>query len=178
MQAVAVVQALVALRALVLTLLVGLPLMTVPVSALQLPVQAEITEVGVYESLGEEIIVAAPRTAMGIMSQVEGFRLLFPATTLEAAKGATFGFRYQLVGVPDGIIDGLELRIEHPPIVGGFGPSETESVMDALAFGVNGVAEGTIIYSLDEANEIVPGRWTLEVVLRGRALVSQVFLLQ
>ena len=70
------------------------------------------------------------------------------------------------------------MRAQHPPIVGGSGPAGTESVVETIAFSVGGVAEGITIYSLDEPNEILPGRWTLQVVHRGRVLLSQVFLLQ
>lgn len=146
--------------------------------AFGLPLRAEITEFGVYEALGEEVQLPAPRTALGVMSVHDGFKLLFSETTLEAAKGATFGFRYTIYGAPDGFIEGLESRAIHPPILGGTGPSTTQSIVETYVFSEFGEAKGIVIYSLDLPSEIRPGEWTLELLRDGQVLVSQRFLLQ
>ena len=167
-----------AARWLVAALLALVPLTAQPTSLPFGQLRAELTEVGVFEALGEGVLRPAPRTALGMMSLFEGFKLLFPATTLEAAKGATFGFRYQILGASDGLIEGLETRAEHPPIQVEGRPLSTESIVETYAFSNGGIAEGIVVYSLDEPSEIRPGRWTLELIRDGRVLVSQVFMLQ
>ncbi len=146
--------------------------------AFGLPLRAEITEFGVYEALGNEVKLPAPRTALGVMSIHDGFKLLFSETTLEAAKGATFGFRYKLYGAPDGLVERLESRAVHPPILGGSGPSATESIVETYVFSEFGEAEGIVIYSLDLPSEIRPGEWRLELLRDGQVLISQTFILQ
>ena len=82
-----------------------------------------------------------------------------------------------IYGAPDGI-RGLESRAIQPPVLGGTGPSTTQSIVETYVFSEFGEAKGIVIYSLDLPSEIRPGEWTLELMRDGQVLVSQRFLLQ
>ena len=73
---------------------------------------------------------------------------------------------------------GLVGRAVHPPILGGTGPSATESIVETYVFSEFGEAEGIVIYSLDLPSEIRPGEWRLELLRDGQVLISQTFILQ
>jgi hypothetical protein len=119
-----------------------------------LPYQVEVVREGQFEVLGDPEISAAP------------------------VRGATFGVTYLIKGVPDGEMSGFEMRALHPPMTGPSGKTTTESRVDTQVFGEQGVAVNDIIYVLAEPFEVLPGNWTLQLLYKGKTVVSRQFVLQ
>jgi hypothetical protein len=137
-----------------------------------LPYQVEVVREGQFEVLGDPEMSAAPETAAGKVGSHDSVQLISESKTLKAVRGATFGFTYLIKGVPDGEVSGFEMRALHPPMTGPSGKTTTQ------VFGEQGVAVNDIIYVLAEPFEVLPGNWTLQLVYKGKAVVSRQFVLQ
>jgi Domain of unknown function (DUF3859) len=154
------------------------PPSAVPAPSDALPYQVEVVREGQFEVLGEPEISTAPDTAAGKVSAHTNAQLISESTTLKAERGATFGFTYLIKGVPDGELPGFEMRALHPPMTGPSGKTTTESRADTEVFGEQGVAVNDIIYVLAEPFEVLPGKWTLQLLYKGKVVVSRQFVLQ
>ena len=149
-----------------------------PAAADTLPYQVDVVRVGQFEVLGDPEISAAPDTAAGKVSAHSSVQLISESTTLKAERGATFGFTYVIKGVPDGEFPGFEMQALHPPMTGPSGKATTESRVETQVFGEQGVAVNDIIYVLAEPFEVLPGNWTLQLLYKGKVVVSRQFVLQ
>jgi len=128
------------------------------------PFQAEVLEEGLFDATG-----AGQRT----------LRLIESTRTVPLARGTTFGFRYRLTGLSGKHVPGFSMRVVHPPIrnPGGGKPRTTGSVPHFIEAD-RGVAEGLIVYSLGEATDAKPGRWTLQLLYRGGVVLAREFVLK
>ena len=140
-------------------------------------VTAEIIDSGVYRVSGVTTGYAAGGTAAGKVGIHEKEELISASTTLRAEKGATFGYRYRIVGNYDGPAEGLEMRAIHPVLRGPDGRLSTTSTAGKLVVFVRGKAEDAVLYTLDQDFEVVPGEWTLEILLNRQVLLSRTFTL-
>jgi hypothetical protein len=138
----------------------------------------EVVREGQFEVLGDPEMSAAPETAAGKVGSHDSVQLISESKTLKAVRGATFGFTYLIKGVPDGEMSRFEMRALHPPMTGPSGKTTTESRVDTQVFGEQGVAVNDIIYVLAEPFEVLPGNWTLQLLYKGKAVVSRQFVLQ
>jgi len=142
------------------------------------PLRAEILDAGIYEVVGAVETRPAPGTATGSAGLHEELRLIQAGLTLKAVRGVTFGFRYRLLEVPDGPVPGLELRALHPAMRGPDGRVSRSSAVSTEALASGGEARGDVAYTLSEAFEVLPGDWELQLVHRGRVILSRQFKLQ
>lgn len=128
------------------------------------PFQAEVLEEGVFVATG------AGRGP---------FRLAEPTRTVTAMRGTTFGFRYRLTSLPGRHVPGFSMRVVHPPTrsPGGGKPRTTRSVPHFIE-AEQGVAEGLIVFAVDEPAEVKPGRWSLQLLYRGGVVLTREFVLK
>jgi hypothetical protein len=166
------------MRSIALVLLLPILLFTPGVVAQTGPsVTGEITEFGLFEILGDQIDEEVATTAAGRVTDHDSSKHLETRTTLKAQRGVTFGFRYRLHGLPDGEHEGFEIRAVHPPMTGPSGRPSTISQAPTFPFFENGVATSELFYSLSKDFEVLPGEWRLEILYRGRVILSKRFTL-
>lgn len=139
--------------------------------------KAEIVEEGVFKQIGKPVIVSSPNTASGKIAEHSGIELVEPTKRLRAVQGVIFGFRYRISGVANGENSGFEMRALHPPMKSHSGQMETVSTAETFVIGEGRVATNDIVYSLTEPSEVLPGKWTLQLLYRGQVVLSRDFLL-
>ena len=132
----------------------------------------DITDFGIY-ALDREIIGRDPRGInLGTATNVA-----HTATqrTVPAQIGVTFGFRYRVVGKPEGASIPLKKVIIYPA-PGLQTPASSSSVRKAEFELEARIGEtNTELYTLEDQFELVPGTWVLEMWLGNRKLASQPF---
>ncbi|MBX7133823.1 MAG: DUF3859 domain-containing protein [Fimbriimonadaceae bacterium] len=166
------------MRSLLFAFLVLFSLSAAAVSSAPAPFRGVVEEAGTFEVVGARIDSAAPDTAAGKTSIVDEIRLIEAAHDPKAELGITFGFRYRLEGVPSGDIDELEMRAIHPVMKGLDGTTRDRSTAPEYAYGQSGGAYGFIVYTLSEPFEVVPGPWHIQLLYKGRVVISQEFILK
>jgi hypothetical protein len=116
------------------------------------------------------------RDAIGI-AEATGANIRLAATlrTIPAQIGTTFGFRYRVVGRPNGTpVDLREIVIFPPPgiIPGRFSqPISQDEFSLHTRIGETSFAS----YTLEDSFELVPGTWTIEIWHGERKLGTQSF---
>jgi hypothetical protein len=135
----------------------------------------DITDFGIY-ALDREI---SGRNPQGI-SLGTATNVAHTATqrTVPAQIGATFGFRYRIVGKPEGAIIPLKKVIIYP--APGLQTQTSSSRVRKVEFKHEArIGEtNTELYTLEDQFELVPGTWVLEMWLGSRKLAGQPFRLQ
>ncbi len=139
--------------------------------------RAEISEYGLFEILGDQSDQETATAAAGRVSAHDSSRHLETTTSLKATRGVTFGFRYRILGLPDGEHEGFEMRAVHPLMTGPSGRSTTISQAPTFPFSENGMATSELFYSLSKDFEVLPGEWHLEILFRGRVVLTKTFTL-
>jgi Domain of unknown function (DUF3859) len=141
-------------------------------------IRPQVLQSGLFEILGDAVDEAASRTAAGKVSSHEGEKLRRTTRTLRALKGVAFGFRYRLYAQREGPMHGLEMHVLHPPMRGTDGKMHSVSTAPTDAFFEGGMSDNSIIYILAEDWEVLPGVWTLQVLLDGKVLISRSYRLE
>jgi hypothetical protein len=106
---------------------------------------------------------------------VHGARIVQAATRIPACMGTQFGFRYAVIGAPQGmpinIVDAFVFPQSglHKPGVSS--PIHDTRFMHSFTVG----DRGGIWYEFDNSWELVPGEWTLELWDANRLLASRTF---
>lgn len=133
---------------------------------------------GIYRAHGEGETSNAPDTAAGRTTLHDDFVHLETTTTVPLQRDVIFGFKYELRGLRPNSQDTISVRTIHPPIRGKDGKSSTVSnaVLDIEAYG--GAWQDHLLYKLSTKDELVPGRWVLQVLYRGRVVLSKEFTVQ
>jgi len=133
----------------------------------------EIMEIGIYKA--ETMSVTAPScTPASEVAKVSNIR---NTTIIPATLGTHFGFRYKIIGQPNGASINLRMINYYPqtglhnPAVG-YGIYRSEYVVQEELG-----AECYRIYGLDEAWQLKPGKWTFEIWEGSRKLAEQSFTL-
>jgi hypothetical protein len=139
------------------------------------PFRAVLLESGIFRIDGPVTDEPAANTAAGRISEHEGARLLEATDRVKAKLGMSFGIRYRLDGVKDGEVTDLQMRTLHPPMQGPSGKPQTRSTASTVVDGAGGVAEGDVIYTLSEPFEVLPGRWTFQLLYKGSVILSKDF---
>jgi hypothetical protein len=132
----------------------------------------EITDYGLY-TLDREI---SGRDSQGIsLGTASNIKHTATQRTVPAQIGATFGFRYRVVGRPEGATVDLKKVIVFPS-PGLLTPTSSTRVPKA-EFNVEAKIGETNseLYTLEDNFELMPGIWTLEMWQGNRKLVSQSF---
>ena len=145
-----------------------------PVYAQGLDVQRlDITDFGIY-ALDREI---SGRDQQGIiLGTGTNIQHTSPQRTVPAQIGVTFGFRYRIVGKPEGASVPLKEVIIYPPP--GIQTPTSSSRVRKMEFKLEariGETANTELYTLEDNFELVPGTWMLETWLGNRKLASQPF---
>jgi hypothetical protein len=148
------------------------------VSQTQTGISVEVLEEGAFETKGDVASVEMPQTAAGKIGEYSEIRLVKAGTEFKATKGLTFGFRYKLHGPFKGPMIGYEMHVIHPPMLGQDGKMHTTTTAPLELYFVDGVARDDIVYILSEDFEVLPGKWTLQILLDGKTLVSKDYLLR
>jgi hypothetical protein len=135
----------------------------------------DITEFGTY-TLDREV---KGKDARGI-NLGSGTNIHHAATkrTVPAQTGITFGFRYSVVGKPDGAPVNLRKVIVFPSP--GLQPSPSSKRVSQDEFTVQTkIGESNYeLYTLEDSFELVPGTWQIEMWHGNRKLATQSFTLE
>jgi hypothetical protein len=134
----------------------------------------DVTEYGIYTSTIQST-QAAPGTATGALNHVTNFRLAVTTRTVPAQQGAQFGFRFNVVGPPSGMVVPLHsVTILPPPGLRNPATGQVKTQSDYDANTTVG-ADNYRSYTLTHDWEVVPGIWTMQIWYQGRKLVEQSF---
>jgi hypothetical protein len=134
----------------------------------------DVTEYGLYTAT----VVAPLPGATGIIDHtVTDERLAASTRNVPMQHGVHFGFRYVVVGAPAGTSVPLRMVTIYPPpgisIPGTAAPLLRHEYMTNAPIGGLNYHD----YSLDDAWELVPGVWTMEIWYGDRKLAGQSFTL-
>ena len=132
----------------------------------------DVTDFGIY-ALDREI---SGRDQQGIiLGTATNIQHTSTQRTVPAQIGVTFGFRYRIVGKPEGATIPLKKVIIYPA-PGLQTPSSSSRVRKAEFKHEAKIGEtNTELYTLEDQFELVPGTWMLEMWLGNRKLASQPF---
>lgn len=134
----------------------------------------EILETGIYKTETTKV-VSSPGTPTGNVHEVTNIRHVRTTTTIPAQIGTDFGFRYRIVGKPQGARVNLKF-ITLIPAPGIRNPTTGNTTVRGEYSRERTLGEETTrIYGFDYDWEIVPGSWTLEIWQGDRKLASRAF---
>lgn len=139
------------------------------------PFQIEVLDEGQYTPVGQMVIRPSESTASGRAGVHEGMRHISPSREVEARLGAVFGFTYRVKGLPEGKVHGFEMRAIHPPMQSPGGKVSTVSSVPVVLDSELGEAYNDLVYRLSEERELLPGKWTLQILYRGNAVLTRDF---
>lgn len=143
--------------------------------------------------VGQFAFEPSPSASIGDFFEGSGFRIpsqypklsfiLSSSSRFRAQIGSSFGFSYRVRGLPAGQVKTFEMRAVHPPIATADGRTMTISTAPAVIVGEGDECPSTcntshIVYTLREAAQVVPGKWELQLVDRGRVVISREFHLE
>jgi hypothetical protein len=134
----------------------------------------DIVEFGIY---------TADRTlestnAQGIkQNTINSVRHAATTATIPLQKDVQFGYRYKIIGQPDGAQVDIKLVTNYPP-PGLRSPTSQQPVLRAERIRKRLIGETSVTtYTLEDDFELVPGVWTFEIYDGSRKLVSKTFTL-
>jgi hypothetical protein len=116
--------------------------------------------------------------AQGIKrSTIDNIRHAATTTTIPLQKDMQFGYRYKIVGQPDGAQVDIKL-VTNYPAPGLRSPSSQKPVTRAERIRQRLIGETSVTtYTLEDDFELVPGVWTFEIYDGNRKLVTKTFTL-
>jgi hypothetical protein len=134
----------------------------------------DITDYGIY-TLDREI---KGKDARGIkLATATNIHHAETKRTIPAQIGTSFGFRYNVIGKPDGAAVNLRKIIVFPPP--GLQPSPSKRVpQDEFAVEARIGQTNTELYTLEDSFELVRGTWVIEIWHGNRKLATQSFILE
>jgi hypothetical protein len=134
---------------------------------------AEIVEYGILKKIKSEGTLDAPNTIAGKANNMIVLQLVQRTTTIKAAVGTTFGLFVKLLGEPDGAAVTCHFRCIHPlltdPASGRSGESDDWESPRPIG------ASRYVSYTFDHGWELVPGKWTIQVLSDGKILAEKTF---
>jgi hypothetical protein len=139
------------------------------------PFRAEVLEEGLFKPVGPQTTQRDRGAASGRTHEHEALQLVEATRTFKAAEGLTFGFRYRLSGLRSNEPQGFSMRALHPPMKGEDGKRRTVSTTPVSMDAEQGVAENDLVYTLSDAAEVLPGRWRLQLLYRGKVVLARAF---
>jgi len=150
----------------------GLAAALVAAGALAAP-SGRIVQYGRCDAGSGKQVYAQPEATAGYASR--GSMLIgTPTDTVPLHKGIGFGYLWEARDLPPAFE--LTYRIQHPPIVRKDGRRVEmfeETVQRQAAD--DGTFQTADCYFLDEDVELVPGDWTITLLVQGRVLVTRTF---
>jgi hypothetical protein len=150
-------------------------LVALPLSAHATDVtRLDVVDKGIYE------IVAGAETAKadaptGKVTAVDEEKLVQATDSVAGKVGLEFGFRYKVVGDPDGEVVPLDFVVTYPP-PGIKGPGDAEA-MPVTRFTRDKMIGETAYtgYGFENDWEVVPGTWTFAIWYAGKKLAEETF---
>jgi hypothetical protein len=101
-------------------------------------------------------------------------------TLFAASQCMRFGYRFVLEGLPvrkDTSEDQIDIVVRHPPMLDSDGNAGIVSTTRIRIKPTDGRFENFLVYTLRKPNEMLPGKWRLEVHRHGRILLGKTFTL-
>jgi hypothetical protein len=134
---------------------------------------AEIVEYGVFQKIASEGLLDAPKSLTGVINSVVEAKLLKQTTTIAATVGTSFGIRLKVTGEPQDEIITCSFRWIRPKLTDPASGKTTDRdewqnqtrIGYARYFG----------YTFDEPRELVPGKWTLQVIYDSKVVAEKTF---
>ena len=149
-------------------------LLAAPAVQAQAIERVEVTEFGLYER--GEVIGELPPSPNGIgRSEVAGAKHLRTTRRVPARLGTSFGFRYRVVGKPEGEISSLTQVLILPPAGMQSAISGKTVTRDFFPVPARIGEEDFMMMSFDYRWELVPGIWTVQLWSGQRKLAEQSF---
>jgi len=140
-------------------------------------VSGSVIEYGIYAYGGKKQTVKSPGTATGTVSygDPEDVHLVKKIKTIPLAKDVIFGYKWRIQGLKDDRPVEMTYRVKHPPIVNlkGIRSEKSEGLMQITPIG--GAYEMIASYKLSEDYELVPGIWTITILLRDQVITEMSF---
>jgi hypothetical protein len=135
----------------------------------------EIRDVGIYD-VENRGTVDAPGVPIVHHRNISGeTKLVRRSNIVPATIGTHFGFRYSIVGNPNGAAVNLRMVGQYPS--GGAHDQTTGQTLKGWEFVSPAIlgAESYYDYALEQDWELIPGNWTLEIWQGNRKLAEQSF---
>lgn len=140
-------------------------------------VSGRVIEYGIYEYGGKKYTAKSPYTATGTVSygDPEKLRLVKKAKIVPLTKGLIFGYKWRIQGLKDDRPIEITYRVKHPPITNleGIRNEKSEGLTQITPIG--GAYEMIASYQLSEDYELVPGIWTIIILLGDQVIAEMSF---
>jgi len=134
----------------------------------------EIVDRGVYEiAAGAE--TRAEDAPTGVITAVETEKLITPGNAVAASVGVEFGFRYHIVGAPDGADVPLDMVYTYPA-PGLKNPDDATPITETRYQRLKKVGATEYLgYAFENDWEMVPGTWTFAIWHNGKKMAEESF---
>jgi uncharacterized protein DUF3859 len=134
----------------------------------------EIYEHGIYDS-PEGVDVGLSRQGV-VNAELDHIELLQSTRTVVAGIGVQFGFRFRIIGEPDGAPVPITITMKFPePGITAL-DSPRRFVDDDFSYVQAVNSEDFYTFTFDRAEEMVPGLWTFEVWVGDRKFGEETFI--
>ncbi len=140
-------------------------------------VSGTVLEYGIYEYRGESHTVPSPGAATGTVTHgsAENIRFVETTTVVPLRQGIHFGYKLRIEGLTDGVPVDVTYRIKHPPITNPKGTRSDISEGRLRIVPAGSSYEMINSYRLSEEYEVVPGTWTITILLGEQLLAEMSF---
>ncbi len=136
----------------------------------------EVLDAGTYETVAGDVTVDFDLPGGESLSTVSA-TLIEATTTPKAVAGTDFGFRYKVVGEPEGAAVTLDYVFTYPE-AGLADPAAETPIMEARFSREKAIGVTDYLgYSIEEEWEAVPGTWTFEIWHGGEQKAARSFTL-
>jgi hypothetical protein len=134
----------------------------------------DVVEYGIYQTEATKR-TDTPSTAGGYVKSLTNIRNSEVTRTIPARPGVRFGFRYNVIGAPNGVQIPITV-VDKFPEQGLRKPGSTETFYREEYVVTKTIGkESYTDYGFDHDWELVPGSWTIELWYQGRKLAEQSF---
>ncbi len=131
---------------------------------------AKIVDFGLYS-----YSAMPPASESGGGARVKSERLIKTTGLIDAKKGLTFGFRFLLYGAPSGETVTLQFKGATPMMINPDTGHKTDRGQWEFVTAIEGIA--FVGYTFDHSWEMVPGKWTFQVLSEGRPIATKSFII-
>jgi len=138
-------------------------------------ITAKITDYGIYTIIKKGRKLADADSTAGYSRRGAKVEPSIRAHDIPLKKGITFGFRWEATGFLWGVPTKMYHRIKHPPTQKPDGRITTGFEEPFTAMPRNGKVKGGYGYRLTEKWELLPGKWSIELIFDEKILAKQTF---
>jgi hypothetical protein len=134
---------------------------------------AEIVEYGVFQKIASEGLLDAPKSLTGEINGVVEAKLLKQTPTITATVGTSFGIRVKITGESQDEIITCSFRWIRPKLTD---PSSGKTTDRDEWQSQTRIGHARYAgYTFDEPWELVPGKWTLQVIYDSKVVAEKIF---